>query len=59
MQEHLGASEAKGVESVMRDLGCAVKPAVVIHAKATEQNSPSTWNWHTETRRRGALVSAR
>ena len=33
----LGASEAKGVESMMRDLGCAVKPAVVIHAKAKGQ----------------------
>ena len=31
----LGASEAKGVESMMRDLGVAVKPVSVIDARAT------------------------
>ena len=32
----LGASEAKGVQSMMRDLGFAVKPVLNIDAKATE-----------------------
>ena len=32
----LGASAAKGVESMMRDLGFAVKPVLIIDAKATE-----------------------
>ena len=32
----LGASEAKGVEGMMRDLGFAVNPVLVIDAKATE-----------------------
>ena len=32
----LGASEAKGVQSMMRDLGFAVKPELNIDAKATE-----------------------
>ena len=32
----LGASEAKGVQSMMCDLGFAVKPVLVIDAKATE-----------------------
>ena len=32
----LGASEAKGVQIMMRDLGCAVKPVLNIDAKATE-----------------------
>ena len=32
----LGASEAKGAECMMRDLGFAVKPVLVIDAKATE-----------------------
>ena len=32
----LGASEAKGVESMMCDLGFAVKPVLIIDAKATE-----------------------
>ena len=31
----LGASEAKGVQSMMRDLGFAVKPVLNIDAKAT------------------------
>ena len=31
----LGASEAKGVQSMMRDLGFAVKPVLAIDAKAT------------------------
>ena len=34
----LGASEAKGVESMMRDLGFAVKPVLTIDAKATEHS---------------------
>ena len=33
----LGASEAKGVESMMCDLGFAVKPVLIIDAKATER----------------------
>ena len=32
----LGASEAKGVQSMMRDLGFAVKPVLNNNAKATE-----------------------
>ena len=32
----LGASEATGVESMTRDLGFAVKPVLIIDAKATE-----------------------
>ena len=32
----LGALEAKGVQSMMRDLGFAVKPVLSIDAKATE-----------------------
>ena len=32
----LGASEPRGVESMMRDLGFAVKPVLAIDAKATE-----------------------
>ena len=32
----LGASEAKGVQSMMCDLGFAVKPVLIIDAKATE-----------------------
>ena len=32
----LGASEAKEVQSVMCDLGCAVEPVLVIDARATE-----------------------
>ena len=32
----LGASEAKGIESMMRDLGFAVEPVLVLDAKATE-----------------------
>ena len=32
----LGASEAKGVQSMMRDLGFAVKPVLAIDAKASE-----------------------
>ena len=32
----LGASEAKGVESMMRDLGFVVKPELIIDAEATE-----------------------
>ena len=32
----LGASDAKGVESGMSDLGFVVKPVLVIDAKATE-----------------------
>ena len=32
----LGASDAKGVQSMMCDLGFAVKPVLVIDAKATE-----------------------
>ena len=32
----LGASEAKGVQSMMRDMGFAVKPVLAIDAKATE-----------------------
>ena len=32
----LGVSEAKGVQSMMRDLGFAVKPVLSIDAKATE-----------------------
>ena len=32
----LGASEAKGVQSMMRDLGFTVKPGSNIDAKATE-----------------------
>ena len=32
----LGASEAKRVESMVRDLGFAVKPVLIIDAKATE-----------------------
>ena len=31
-----GASEAKGVQSMMHDLGFAVKPVLVIDVKATE-----------------------
>ena len=31
----LGASEAKGVESMMRDLGFAVKPVLIIDANVT------------------------
>ena len=31
----LGASEAKGVETMMRDFGFAVQPALVTDAKAT------------------------
>ena len=44
----LGASEAKGVQSMMRDLGIAVKPVLNIDAKA----SP-------EALRCGVLVGAR
>ena len=32
----LGASDAKGVESMMSDLGFVVKPVLIIDAKATE-----------------------
>ena len=32
----LGASEAKGVESMVRDLGFAVKPVLIIDANVTE-----------------------
>ena len=50
----LGASEAQGIESMMRDLGFAEKPVLVIDAKAT--HSPSAWNRQDETHRRGAFV---
>ena len=36
MQQHLGAAEAKSVESMMSDLGFVVKPVWIIDAKATE-----------------------
>ena len=32
----LGASEAKGVQNVMSDLGIAVEPVLAVDAKATE-----------------------
>ena len=46
----LGASEAKGVQSMMRDLGFAVKPVLNIDAKATEHilhRQGSTKMWRT------------
>ena len=49
----LGASEAKGIQSMMRDFGFAVKPVLIFDA-----HSSSTWNLQNETHRRGALVVA-
>ena len=55
----LGASEAKGIESMMRDLGFAVKPVLVFNAESDRTHFPSTWNRQNETHLRGAFVVAR
>ena len=55
----LGASEAKGVQSMMRDLGLAVKPVLNVDAKATEHFSPQARNREVETHRCGEPVGAR
>ena len=41
----LGEAEAKGVQSMMCDLGFAVKPVLAIDAKATEHIFPQAGNW--------------
>ena len=55
----LGASEAKGLEGMMRDLGFAVKPILVIDAKAAEPILHRHGIGKNETHRRGAFVVAR
>ena len=55
----LGASEAKGLESMMRDLGFAEKPVLTIDAKATEHILHRHGIGKNETHRRGALAVAR
>ena len=51
----LGASEAKGVQSMMCDLGFALKPGLIIDAKATEHILHRHGIGKMETHRRGAF----
>ena len=52
----LGASEAKGVQSMMRDLGFAVKPLLNIDAKGHRTHSPQAGNREAEAHRCGELA---
>ena len=54
----LGASEAKGVQSLMLDLGFTVKPVLAIDAKATEHTLSQARNRKTEAQRCGVFVGA-
>ena len=45
----LGASEAKGVESMMCDLSFAIKPVLIIDVKSNRTHSTSTWKRKNET----------
>ena len=44
----LGASESKGIVSLLKDLGFEVKPVLAIDAKVTEHNSSRTRNCQIE-----------
>ena len=55
----LGASEAKGVQSMMCDLRSVMKPVLIIDAKAHRTHHSSAWNRQNKTHRRGAFVVAR
>ena len=52
----LGASESKGKESLLWDLGYVMKPVLATDAKANEHVLHS---WSIETQRCGVLVDAR
>ena len=52
------ALRTTSVESMMRDLGFAVMPVLVM-TQSKRTHSTLTWNRKNETRRRGALVVAR
>ena len=55
----LGASVVKGVQSMMCHLGFAVRPVLIIDAKATEHILHRHGIGENETHRRGAFVVAR
>ena len=55
----LGASELKGIVSLLRDLGYEKKPVLTIDAKAIGTHSSQTRNREAETHRRGILVDIR
>ena len=55
----LGASEAKGVQSMICELGFAVKPVLIIEAKATEHILRRHGIGKMKTHRRDAIVIAR
>ena len=44
----LGASEAKGVQSILHDLGFAVKPVLNIDAKSHRTHSPQAGDREAE-----------
>ena len=54
----LGASEAKGIESTMSDLGFAVEASIDRRCKSNRTHSAPTRNRKHEAHRRGAFVVA-
>ena len=53
----LGAPEAKGVESMMSDLGFEVKPVFDHRCKSNKTHPAPTWNRETETHRRDRVLT--
>ena len=55
----LGASESKGIVSLLKDLGYEMKPVLAIDAKATEHILQKARDWETGAHRCGLFVDAR